>query len=544
MAHLVLGPLLRYVAETEATVWVETDSACEVDVLGHRARTFLVAGHHYAIVSVGGLAAGATQPYQVVLDGERRWPEAGFPPSEIRTLQRGQELSLAFGSCRVSAPDRPPHSPSLDEDERQLGVDALDALGLRMRAGPRAPRPDLLLLLGDQVYADELSPGVARFIRERRDVQQPPGEEVADFEEYTQLYREAWSNQPLRWLLSTLSTAMIFDDHDLHDDWNTSETWVNQMRAKGWWQERIVGAFMSYWIYQHLGNLSPRQLAEDPLFRQVTHSEDGGPALRAFALRASHETGGSRWSYSRTIGTSRLVVIDSRAGRVVKGGRRSMLDEREWEWLERQVTGNVDHLLLASSVPLLLAPGLHHLEAWNEAVCAGAWGGKAAKLAEDLRQRLDLEHWAAFQESFIRLARMIRAVASGERGTAPASIVVLSGDVHHAYLAEAWFRHHAGVKSQVYQAVCSPFRNQLAAREQRAVRTAISKPATVAARGLALAAGVRQSEIRWRLVQEPSFENQIATITIRGREAQLTIEKTRSDRLDPALDVVLQRRLA
>ncbi len=30
MAHLQLGPMLRYVSETEATLWVETDHACEV----------------------------------------------------------------------------------------------------------------------------------------------------------------------------------------------------------------------------------------------------------------------------------------------------------------------------------------------------------------------------------------------------------------------------------------------------------------------------------------------------------------------------------
>ena len=42
--ELVLGPLLRYVAETEATIWVETERACEVAILGHRARTFEVNG--------------------------------------------------------------------------------------------------------------------------------------------------------------------------------------------------------------------------------------------------------------------------------------------------------------------------------------------------------------------------------------------------------------------------------------------------------------------------------------------------------------------
>ena len=47
---LVLGPLLRYVGQDCAHVWVETDSPCEVEVLGAKAPTFHVAGHHYALV--------------------------------------------------------------------------------------------------------------------------------------------------------------------------------------------------------------------------------------------------------------------------------------------------------------------------------------------------------------------------------------------------------------------------------------------------------------------------------------------------------------
>ena len=56
---------------------------------------------------------------------------------------------------------------------------------------------------------------------------------------------------------------------------------------------------------------------------------------------------------------------------------------------------------------------LHHLEAWNEAVCAGRWGRAAAWAGERIRQGLDLEHWAAFEHSFNRLGRLIRSVASG-----------------------------------------------------------------------------------------------------------------------------------
>jgi hypothetical protein len=62
--NLVLGPLLRYVGASDATVWVETDASGEVDVLvegsSHRSRTFKVEGHHYALVRVAGLKPGST----------------------------------------------------------------------------------------------------------------------------------------------------------------------------------------------------------------------------------------------------------------------------------------------------------------------------------------------------------------------------------------------------------------------------------------------------------------------------------------------------
>ena len=40
VAELLLGPLLRFVSEEQATIWVETDSPCEVNVLGSSALTF------------------------------------------------------------------------------------------------------------------------------------------------------------------------------------------------------------------------------------------------------------------------------------------------------------------------------------------------------------------------------------------------------------------------------------------------------------------------------------------------------------------------
>ncbi len=551
-ARLVLGPLLRFVGDDEATLWVETDRACKVEVLGCSSPTFCVAGHYYGFVRVSGLEPGACVPYDVHLDGERCWPlaDSPFPASVIRTRTPGQPLHLAFGSCRVSLPHEPPYTLSKDRDDRGREVDALLALVERLRTQPPHEWPDAVLLLGDQIYADQVSPETERLIEERRgrgdaSADDPPQGEVADFEEYTWLYREAWSDPATRWLLSTISSAMIFDDHDVHDDWNTSWAWVREMRTVPWWHERILGAYMSYWIYQHLGNLSPAELAENALLADVREAQDAEQILRAFARQAEEEIAGTRWSYHRDFGRTRLLVLDSRAGRVLAEDRREMLAEQQWAWVEECVTGDFDHLLIATTLPLLLSHGLHHLEAWNEAVCDGAWGRTAARLGEKIRQAIDLEHWSAFHGSFVRLTDLLHEVASGGRGPAPASVIVLSGDVHHAYLAEASFPGRAPIESAVVQAVCSPIRNPLDRKERRVMRAALSRSAAAVARLLARSAGVQPAAVRWEFAGEPTFDNQIATLHLTGRGAHLTIEKTRPEAwATPQLHQTLSRTIA
>ena len=168
------------------------------------------------------------------------WPRARQPvPAERRCARTTADrpTRIVFGSCRVAAPHEPPHTLRKDEHPDGREVDALR--GARAADGATqhpAEWPHALLLLGDQVYADEVSPAVRDFIRSRRDPEVPPGETVADFEEYTRLYSEAWGEPVIRWLLSTVPSAMIFDDHDVHDDWNTSIEWVTEMRQKDWWR--------------------------------------------------------------------------------------------------------------------------------------------------------------------------------------------------------------------------------------------------------------------------------------------------------------------
>ena len=96
---LVLGPMVRYVDETSASVWVETQTAARVSIRaggrGWEARTFAVHGHHYALVELDGLESGTVTPYALDVNGTQVWPDpsSGFPPSMIATRSHNRSTT-------------------------------------------------------------------------------------------------------------------------------------------------------------------------------------------------------------------------------------------------------------------------------------------------------------------------------------------------------------------------------------------------------------------------------------------------------------------
>ncbi|MGW7367882.1 alkaline phosphatase D family protein [Streptomyces sp. NPDC054841] len=531
-AGLRLGPLLRHVdweAGEQATVWVEADRPCTAEVrcadgAGGSVRTFQIEGHHYALIPVTGLTPASSTPYEVLLDGRRVWPleDSPFPPSAIRTPAIPAEgVRVAFGSCRWAAPPAYEHDP--------VGPDALDTLAARLAADPEAERPDVLLLLGDQVYADATSQATQRWLAARRDLREPPGVEVADYEEYTRLYDESWLDPEVRWLLSTVPSCMIFDDHDVIDDWNTSASWLAEMRETAWWQERVRSGLMSYWVYQHLGNLTPAELDTDPVHAAVRASPDGTDALRRFAAKAETDPAAVRWSYRRDFGRTRLLMVDTRAARVLDEQSRAMLDECEARWLREQALeapGSYDHLLVGTSLPWLLPPLIHDAESWNAALCRGERGARWARFGEDLRRRSDLEHWAAFPASFEKLTALIAEAGSGP--LAPATICVLSGDVHHAYVAEpVW--PDAAPDARVLQLTCSPVHNAIHSSVKLGFRFGWSRAGRRLGHALARHGRAGRPVIDWHRSGGPWFGNQLMTLTLRGRSADLRLDQARTD---------------
>jgi PhoD-like phosphatase len=574
---LIIGPVLRRVQGDSATIWVQTASAGTVRITAGtvtaETRTFCAHDLHFALVVLDGLPLGEATPYEVEVNGERAWPppDYGYPAPVIRT--RGDDdapVHIVFGSCRESSPM---HVEGLEPD-------ALDAYAARLaRSG--AAHPDLLMLLGDQVYADVTSKSTRAWLKRHRHEHyhaDAPPTQVVTFPEYARLYRESWSDPDVRWLLSTVSTVMIFDDHEIIDDWNTSLSWRREVRELDWWSDRIAAGLGSYWVFQHAGNLDPTQLTADPAYQRIMecNGADAKAALREFALAADaasdaaagdvatvaqtdgavsaagalaeamsavgraetapsdaasavavadHAASGAyRWSYQFDLGRTKVVMLDNRCGRVLTPGRRAMVSAIEWAWFASVVTGeevDYEHLVIGSSLPWLMPYAIHDLEAASER-WAESDSRVVASFGERTRRALDFEHWAAFGASFDDLAATLAAIGSGD--SPPASISVLSGDVHHSYVARA--AYGPDVRTPVYQLTCSPVHNRVPGAIKPLMRSAWHRRGKRIGRVLARRAGAVRPLVSWRKLAGPFFGNAISTLCLDGRSAYVTIERT------------------
>ena len=300
----------------------------------------------------------------------------------------------------------------------------------------------------------------------------PAGLQISDFEEYCRLYRDAWCEPAVRWLLSTVPTAMIFDDHDVIDDWNTSRDWVAEMRATGWWDERIVGGLHVLLVLPAPG-------------QPVARGPRGGRLLP----RGPRRRGRRRGHRARL-----------RLPRRPRGGRRALeLPARHRPHAHRddglaRRPGARRPAGARWSTPRSGTASRSGRAATSTTCCSGprspsSWGAGCTTWRPGTRRSAD-GAWGALASArgrapapgprpgalgrVRRLAARARAAAGGRSppgGAAapPGSVVLLSGDVHHAYVAEA--RPTDGQpawQAPVYQAVCSPLRNPLDARRAAA----------------------------------------------------------------------------
>ncbi len=533
---LLLGPIVRGTAPKDLTVWVELDRPCKVDVNGTRVSTFCIAGHHYALVPLRPVTPDVISiSYSVIADGSLLWPPPEIGPSAatIALPVVNSAIQIAGGSCRQQAPE-PLWFRRKSSSYGDLGPDALATLAHEIESGVR-PAPHLILLTGDQVYADEKHESVECRLAIRRGGPPEFGRpDVTSFEEYTWLYQHTWAHPKIRRLLATVPSLMVFDDHDIIDDWNTSQSWAAEMSEKNWWSDRVISGLMAYWVYQHVGNLSSAQRSDDPLFAAISAADDGAEVLETFCdlMTRNDAPKGASWSYSHTLDDRLCIaVVDSRCGRVLDPDSRSVLSPYDWRWLEQLVkTTPAEHLLVVTSVPWLLPDGIQRLERRVSSLI-NSDRGFISRVGEFLRQAVDLEHWAAFGNSARRLAAVLDTFQADDcqRG----SVTVLSGDVHFAYTAELPLPS-GRIANQV---VASPLRQSEYTFERAARRIAMSRFCRRLLR--------RHADLAYDVTNGPWFRNNVAhfSYTHGAARARISQARTRRARSHPKLETVFETAL-
>jgi len=205
-ARLVHGPMVGCVTGTSAKIWVRTSQAAEVSVAlqpdsGISATTAQATkeSDYTAIVKISGLAPSTDYEFNVIVDGQASSHDR---PAQFTTASRnGQptKFRLAFGG---GAGYVPPNERVWDT--------------------VRGENPDLLLLLGDNVYIDDpQTPAMQHYCYYRRQ-----------------------SRPEFSRLVATTAVYSIWDDHDF----GTNDCSGGPQIDKPAWKRPVWNVFKNNWV--------------------------------------------------------------------------------------------------------------------------------------------------------------------------------------------------------------------------------------------------------------------------------------------------------
>lgn len=285
---------------------------------------------------------------------------------------------------------------------------------------------------------------------------------------------------------------MIFDDHEINDDWNITRDWVRAHRTPTALRQ-ITDGLMAYWVYQGAGNLQPRKWAADERMRLLNPRIEpliGDVTDRLRRLCQNYVTGRRQasWGYAIDAGGTRIAVADTRMHRKLTG-HRLMMNDPTWDEFTHLAKSHVQRrVILITPGPLLLPQPLHDLQSWIadkiendpslfERILTGAAGAAAGGLTgaivggiigfavggpggalvgagigagvgatagfflEEIIEKiiggriadLDIELWPVFPTSFNRMVRLLEDLADGRGTVRKTFISILGGDVHFSY---------------------------------------------------------------------------------------------------------------
>jgi alkaline phosphatase D len=339
-----------------ATVWIDDNMAGEA--------TLEPSSEH------DGIAAADVALAQPFPNSRFRVDVAGFQRSGIMAPAPGEPcaFSFAFGSC--NQPFAVTSSGSVTKQ---------DSAGIypAMCRVLKAQQARFVALLGDQVYSD----GIPHFnVREVFPDKDSPVSDQELLSFYRHIYRGYFAEKGFLELLQTAPTYMIWDDHEILDNWGSEpdRTEVeNQM---------FRAAAKAFWEYQHLHNPGA--------------DLEGGPP----------------YHFKFWYGDVGFMVLDIRSSRDYQAHR--VIDEAQWksfdEFLAEATQRETPTLFIGVTTPVIhFSPAGVRLLDWMP----GSKGG-------NVRDRWDSDRFHQDRD------RLLSSLFDWQSEGPERQVVILSGDVH------------------------------------------------------------------------------------------------------------------
>jgi hypothetical protein len=243
-------------------------------------------------------------------------------------------------------------------------------------------------------------------------------------EQIRQLEKTRKDLPAVRRLLANIPTYMIFDDHEITDDWNITREWLENVKGSKCGKQVVANGLAAYWAFQGWGN--------DPaLYNNDFISKIGGFLGKNGEVTETERTdfenllwNFDNWTFRAPI-TPLTVVMDCRTQRHYDSldGAPQLLSSKSFHSiLQAAKETNYqkgDPIIIVLPTPVF---GFLLLEALQKA---------AAKMIGVYK--LDLETWFANESGLVNFLSFLM------QSLGPRHCIFLSGDVHYGFTISAAF---------------------------------------------------------------------------------------------------------
>ncbi|AFU57798.1 hypothetical protein Ngar_c08560 [Candidatus Nitrososphaera gargensis Ga9.2] len=228
----------------------------------------------------------------------------------------------------------------------------------------------------------------------------------------------------VRRVLANIPTYMIFDDHEITDDWNITREWQENVKGSKCGKQVVANGLAAYWAFQGWGN-DPALYSSDFIGKIVEFLGKNGEPTEA--ERDAFEDllwNFDNWTFRAPI-TPLTVVMDCRTQRQYDShdGPPQLLSSKGFHSiLQAAKEANYqkgDPIIIVLPTPVF---GFLLLEALQKA---------AAKITGVYK--LDLETWFANESGLVNFLSFLM------HSLGPRHCIFLSGDVHYGFTISAAF---------------------------------------------------------------------------------------------------------